>query len=105
MSNNGVMIITLKDVQELRKNGEVARRILLLHRDRKRPQGEQLVEIVCGTQIERFTFPKASYVLSPFTERGGERMSAAKATSDFTDCKINVTGQFGHRPSDFAPPN
>ena len=56
--NHRVVVVGLKNIQQLRKNGQVAGGIFVSNGTPERIEREQSVEIVSGTQVERSLPPE-----------------------------------------------
>jgi hypothetical protein len=53
--DDGVVVVALKDVEELGKNGQVAGGVLVPHHADERIESEQVVEKIRRAQIERLS--------------------------------------------------
>ena len=59
MRDDGVVVVVLEDIEELRENREVPGCVLALDRISKRFEGKQSVEVVCWPRIKRLSLKES----------------------------------------------
>ena len=63
--DDGVVVVALEDVQELREERQVAGGVRVAHRALERVEREQVVEVVGRAQVERFAFLQGGDLAGP----------------------------------------
>ena len=102
--DHGVVIVALKDVQEMGEDGEVAGRVLVPDGAPEGLQGEQAVEVVGRAQVERLALPEGGDLARPSLERLGERMRSGEAPAEADQGVVHVVCQGGHRTAELSAP-
>ena len=102
--DDGVVVVALEDVQELREDREVAGGVLVADRALERLEREQVVEVVGRAQVERFAFLKRGDLAGPPLQGCGERVRGAEATAELDDGVVHVGGELGDRAGNLPAP-
>ena len=102
--DDGVVVVALENVQELREDREVAGGVFAANRTLERIEREQVVEVVGGAQVERFAFLKRGNLAGPLLQGGGEGMRGAEPAAKLNDGVVHVGGEFGHCAAHLSAP-
>src|SRR5207253_8973146 len=104
MRDDGVVVVALEDVQELREDRQVARGVLVPDGAPERLQREQMVEVIGGSQVERLAFLKLGDLAGPPLQGLRERVRSSEAAAELHYGRVHVAGELGNRASHRSSP-